>query len=294
MRLAILRIAGPVVAAALLVGHAAASPTSTAPRREAGAQASPAAGPTIEPANFVRTIDNPYLPLKPGTTFVYEGTKEGQPQGDEVQVTHETKTILGVDCVVVRDRVTAEGKLLEDTRDWYAQDKDGNVWYFGEDSKSYENGKISTEGSWEAGVDGAQPGIIMPAQPKVGDSYRQEYYAGVAEDMAEVLSLSESVSVRYGSFHDVLLTREWTPLEPDTEENKSYAPGVGMILEVTTKGEKERFELVDVKTAGGEAPAGTPSAGSTSASILVAVSPADDGVAPARTNFPPGNLRLPS
>lgn len=217
--------------------------------------------PVIDPANFVTTIDNPYWPLQPGTTFVYEGIKEGKKQRNEVTVTAETKTILGVQCVVVHDQVTVNGELIEDTLDWYAQDKDSNVWYFGEDSKRYEKGKVaSTEGSWEAGVDGAQPGIIMPGTPKVGDAYRQEYYAGEAEDMAEILQIGGSVTVAYGTFDDVLVTKEWSALEPDVIEHKTYAPGVGNILAQSLQGEQERFELVDVQTSGAGTPAATPGA----------------------------------
>jgi hypothetical protein len=187
--------------------------------------------------------------LKPGTTFVYEGKTKDATEGDVVAVTSDTKNIMGVECVVVNDRVTEDGKLTEKTYDWYAQDKEGNVWYFGEDSKEYENGKVvSTKGSWQAGLDGAKPGIIMPADPKVGETYRQEYYKGKAEDMAKVLSLDESATVPYGSFDHVLMTNEWTPLEPNIAEHKYYAAGVGNILEVAVKGPQERLELVDVKT----------------------------------------------
>jgi hypothetical protein len=164
-------------------------------------------------------------------------------------VTHSTKQIMGIKCVVVDDRVWAHGKLSEKTFDWYAQDKKGNVWYFGENSKEYKkNGKVSTEGSWEAGKDGAKPGIIMPADPKVGKTYRQEYYEGKAEDMARALKLDGSATVPYGSFNHVLVTNEWTPLEPSVAEHKYYAPGVGNIMEVAVKGPMERLELVDVKT----------------------------------------------
>ena len=135
-----------------------------------------------------------------------------------------------------------DGNLTEKTFDYYAQDKKGNVWYFGEDTKEYENGKVvSTKGSWEAGVDGAKPGFIMQADPKVGETYRQEYYEGEAEDMAKVLSLSESVTVPYGSFDQVLVTKEWTPLEPGLVEHKYYAPGVGPL------GNPGDLALIDVK-----------------------------------------------
>jgi hypothetical protein len=193
--------------------------------------------PHIDPADFTTTIDNEYFPLKPGTTFVYEGGAER----DEFAVTSDTKRVMGVECVVIVDKAWEEGKLVERTYDWHAQDKEGNVWYFGEDTKEYENGKVvSTKGSWEAGVDGAKPGIIMPADPKVGETYRQEYYKGEAEDMAKVLDLNESVTVPYGSFDHVLETKEWTPLEPGYVEHKYYAPGVGFVY-------GGGLELIDVK-----------------------------------------------
>jgi hypothetical protein len=188
------------------------------------------------------------LTLTPGTTFVYEGTKDGESQRDEVVVTQRTKVILGVTCAVVSDVATHDGKPLEATEDWYAQDKDGNVWYFGEDTKEYdEHGKVaSTEGSWEAGVDGAQPGIVMPAHPQVTDSYRQEFYQGHAEDMFWVLSLSQKIAVPYGSYRGALLTMEWTRLEPKVIDQKYYVAGVGLILETSASGPRERTQLVSV------------------------------------------------
>jgi hypothetical protein len=204
--------------------------------------------PIINSADFVAKVDNPYFPLKPGTTFIYQGETEDGIERNEIVVTDQTKNILGITTIVVWDRVWLEGELIEETYDWYAQDKDGNVWYFGEDSKEYENGKVlSAKGSWEAGVDGAKPGIIMKANPQIGDSYRQEYYKGEAEDMADVLSLNESVSVPYGSFENCLKTKDWTPLEPDVVEHKYYALGVGVVLEVMVKGETQRVELVDIR-----------------------------------------------
>jgi hypothetical protein len=196
--------------------------------------------PTIDPANFAAKIDNQHFPLEPGTTFIYEGQEEGSAQRTEVYISHKTKEILGVTCVEVSDNVSLDGTLVEATLDWYAQDKDGNVWYFGEDSKEYENGQVvSTAGSWEAGLDGAKPGIVMEAAPKIGDSYRQEYYKGEAEDMADVLSLNESTTVRYGSFNNCLKTKDYTALEPGVAENKYFAPGVGNILTVMIEGGSE-------------------------------------------------------
>lgn len=206
-------------------------------------------GPVIDPANFVTAIDNPYLPLTPGTVFIYEGKTDTGNEHIEVEVTSDTKVIQGVTCVVVRDTVTVDGAMEEQTFDWYAQDNAGNVWYFGEDSKSYENGKfVSTEGSWEAGVDGALPGIVMQANPTIGDIYRQEYYKGEAEDMAEVLSLTETASVPYGSYTDLLMTKEWSPLEPSVIENKYYAPGLGLVLEANAQGGSGKIELISVAT----------------------------------------------
>src|SRR5215211_74676 len=204
--------------------------------------------PHIDPANFTTKIDNEYFPLKPGTTFVYEGKMEGAAERDEMAVTHDTKRVMGVECVVASDRVTEDGKLIEQTYDWYAQDKEGNVWYFGERVTEYENGKVTGhEGSWESGVDGAEPGIAMPADPKVGQTYRQEHYKGVAEDKARVVRRDGTVKVPYGSFDHVLVTDEWTPLERGVVERQYYVAGVGDIIEATVKGQPERIELVDVK-----------------------------------------------
>jgi hypothetical protein len=194
--------------------------------------------PKIDPADFTTTVDNEYFPMKPGTIFLYKGGTER----DQMTVTHRTKKVMGVECVVVDDRAWQGDQLVEQTYDWFTQDKKGNVWYFGEATKEYDNGEVvSTKGSWEAGVDGAKPGIIMQADPKVGQSYRQEYYKGEAEDMARVLSLNESVTVTYGTFDHVIETKEWTPLEPGYSEKKYYAPGVGPL------GNPRDLALVDVK-----------------------------------------------
>ena len=204
--------------------------------------------PHIDPADFTTKIDNEYFPLEPGTTFVYEGRMEGATERDEMAVTHDTRRVMGVECVVASDMVTENGKLIEQTYDWYAQDNKGNVWYFGEHVTEYKNGKVTGhEGSWESGVDGAKPGIAIQAHPKVGDTYRQEYYKGVAEDRAKVLSLNKSATVPYGSFDHVLMTEEWTPLEPNVVERQYYVAGVGDIIESTVKGPPERIELVAVK-----------------------------------------------
>jgi hypothetical protein len=203
----------------------------------------------LDPGNFVSVIDNPYFPLEPGTTFIYRGESEGTSTRDVMEVTYDTKVILGVTTTVVHDQAFEEGVLVEDTLDWYAQDKAGNVWYFGEDTRELdENGNvISTEGSWEAGVNGAEPGIIMLADPKKGDKYQQEFAADVAEDMAQVIGFEDGVCVRYGCFDNVLVTKEWTPLEHGVVENKFYAPGVGFIYSEMVKGGDEFSELVRVR-----------------------------------------------
>ncbi len=187
------------------------------------------------------------MPLKPGTVFTYDGTSPDGPYKVVLTVTSDTKVVAGVTCVVVHDQVTMDGQVTEDTFDWYTQDKAGNVWYFGEDTKELENGKvISTAGSWEAGVDGAQPGIIMEADPQVGDSYKQEYLKGEAEDMAEVTALDDKVTVPYGSFQNCLRTRETTPLEPTVAEEKQYAPSVGNVKTRVVRGGSEVEVLVSV------------------------------------------------
>ena len=226
---------------------------SISPSASPTIQIPPLRGPydwTIDAANFVSTVDNPYFPLVPGTVLVYEGTSDGEREVVTIHVTHETKQILDVTCIVVRDTVKVAGELREDTFDWYAQDVDGNVWYMGEDTKEYENGKVSsTEGSWEAGVNDALPGVIMPAHPEVGLAYTQEHYAGEAEDKGKIVALGESVTVPFGSFGDVVVTEDWTPLEPAVRERKSYAPGVGVVFEEIVRGGDEVLRLVEVRPA---------------------------------------------
>lgn len=204
--------------------------------------------PVIDPANFVAVIDNPYMPLKPGTTYIYEGQTEKGFEHIEVVVQTSTKSIMGVNCVVVLDTVTVDDQLEEQTMDWYAQDKQGNVWYFGEDSKDYKDGKVvSTKGSWEAGVDGAQPGIVMQARPVVSQTYRQEYYKGEAEDWATVLSLTETVSIPIGSYTDVLMTNEWAGLDnPPVYEHKYYTKGIGFLMTKYVEGGFE-LKLIEIR-----------------------------------------------
>jgi hypothetical protein len=204
--------------------------------------------PTIDPAHFVATIDNTLFPLVPGTTLVYEGHTPDGLEHDEFAVTHNTRVILGVTCTEVHDTVTTNGLLTEDTLDWFAQDTTGNVWYFGEATHELTDGLITTiDGTFMGGVDGAQPGIVMEAHPEIGDFYRQEFDLGNAEDFAEVVGLSDSVTVPFGSFANCLNTRETTPLEPDLHEHKFYAAGIGNVLE-TDEDTGARTELVQVKT----------------------------------------------
>jgi hypothetical protein len=199
------------------------------------------------PSDFVTRIDNKYFPLRPGTTFLFRGTQEGKARRVSVFVTHKTKTILGIRAVVVLDQVFVDGKREEKTFDWYAQDKHGNVWYLGEDSSDFVNGKwVRSDGSWETGVKGAKAGIVMKANPSVGDVYRQEYYAGHAEDMAKVLSRNKSVSVPYGSFEHALETSEWTPLERGVLEHKYYVKGIGNVRTIMVKGGSEEEHLVSI------------------------------------------------
>ncbi len=191
------------------------------------------------PRGFSARVDNPWFPLTPGTRYTYAGVKDGKPTRELLAVTHRLKTIQGAPCVVVSDRLWVQGRLEERTTDWYAQDSQGNVWYFGEDTAELDrNGKVtSTEGTWQAGVDGAQPGILMPARPRVGASGRQEYYKGHAEDHFRVIGIAGSRT---------LLTEEWTPLEPGVLDHKLYVRGIGTAMELTVKGGNERNELLSM------------------------------------------------
>jgi hypothetical protein len=223
---------------------AADSSSSTTATTAAGSGGSTAA---IDPADFSTTVDHPYFPLEPGSSLIYEGSSEDGATRVTVTVLFETKVVMGVECRVVLDEVIVVDELRESTRDWYAQDDDGNVWYFGEDTKEYEDGEVtSTAGSWEAGVDGAVPGIIMKADPAVGDVYQQEYLAGEAEDMAEGLEVDATVQVPYGSFDSVVKTKDWTPLEPGVVEEKYYAPGMGLVLTKQVEGGSEWERLIDL------------------------------------------------
>jgi hypothetical protein len=204
--------------------------------------------PAINPANFSTTIDNPYFPLKPGTTFIYEGDTADGRERDEFAVTRRTHTFLGVKCVEVHDKVTLDGVVTEDTLDWFAQDKAGNVWYFGEESKQIDDGIIvGIEGSWQAGVDEAKPGIIMKALPKLGDNYRQEYKISDAEDNAEVVATGQTINVHGKTYNNVLVTHEFSGLEPSANERKFYAPNVGNVLVIDDE-TGDRSELIKITT----------------------------------------------
>lgn len=198
--------------------------------------------PEIDPGAFVASIDNPLYPLIPGTIFTYVADAETV----IVTVTDDTREILGVTCTVVHDVASADGEVIENTYDWFAQDTAGAVWYFGEYTEEIENGEVvDTAGSWEAGVDGAKPGIIIPAHPIVGMVYRQEYYACEAEDKGEILALNATATVPFGTFSGCLKTRDFTPLEPDVNEHKFYAPGTGLVLAMNANG-TGREELVSI------------------------------------------------
>jgi hypothetical protein len=220
-----------VLAAVCCAPQDATAPTSTniaatdiAATSESGLPAFPG------PDGFVRRVDNPLFPLPLGTRFIYEGLEEDEPMRDIIDVTTREKTILGVKVVVVLDRVFIAGDLAERTLDYFAQDTRGNVWYLGEDTKEFENGKVvSTAGSFEAGKNGAKAGIVMRAHPKLGQTTQQEDAPGVAEDQSTVVSLDETVATPYRTFHHCIKTKDFTPLEPGALEVKFYCRGVGFV-----------------------------------------------------------------
>jgi hypothetical protein len=240
--------ASALLAAALVGGLALARGGSR--RSESPAAVTDPYSPTIDRANFVNAVDNPWFPLRPGTTLRYHGVAENgrTPQVDVATVLARKQRVLGVDCTVVRDTVTSGGRPVERTYDWYAQDRQGNVWYFGEDSRNFKHGRyVKGHDSWESGVDGAKPGIIMEGSPQRGDTYRQEYYVGHAEDQARVLGSGGRVRTPYRTFPTTLATVERSRLEPGARERKFYAAGVGEIESKVVRGDHERFALVAVR-----------------------------------------------
>jgi len=192
----------------------------------------------IDPTAFTGVVGNPYMPLPPGGRRVYEAaSSDGEVERTVVEVLDGTRTMMGIEAVVVHDVVDVDGDVIEDTYDWFAQDAHGNVWYLGEDTTAYEDGVAGTEGSWEAGVGGALPGVVMWGDPAAASGgCRQEYLAGEAEDMGEVIATSGTASTPAGDFDDVIVTRDWTPLEPEAIEEKTHARGVGLVTESETVG----------------------------------------------------------
>jgi hypothetical protein len=236
-----------------LAGWAAIAAAIAATALAIGALTADAGGPgkyrpAIHPAAFSTTVDNPYMPWKPGTVFRYRGGTGHGAELDVVRVTRRTRVAMGVRSIVVKDFSRLDGKPEELTYDYYAQDRRGNVWYFGEDSSDYHHGHwVRSDGSWLAGIDGAKPGIVMEAHPKAGDRYRQEQYRGHAEDRASVLGDGGPISVPYRRFAHTLETREHSPLEPKVAEHKYYARGIGDVKDVTTRGGNDHAELVSVQ-----------------------------------------------
>jgi hypothetical protein len=201
------------------------------------------------PSTFSARVDNPWYPLRPGSVYIYQGAKDGKRSRDVLTVTHSTRKVDGVPCVVVEDRLYLDGVLEERTTEWYSEDVHGNVWYFGEDTAELDtHGHVTTtSGSWQAGVQGARPGVFMYARPRVGQAGRQELLEGQAEDRFQVVSLHASVRVPFVSSRDGLLTKEWTPLEPGVLDHKVYVRGIGDVLELTVQGGNERAALVSFR-----------------------------------------------
>jgi hypothetical protein len=244
------------IAGTLTVAAAAASAMPPAETGAPGAGPSRPSGrscqaggyePVLKPADFTKTVRNPYFPLPVGRTLIYRGIKDGKTQVDRVHVTSHRKVIEGISSVAVTDVATHKGKLLEKTTDWYAQDKRGTVWYLGERTAEYlPNGKVDRSGSWLAGVRDAEPGIVMQAHPQVPRSYRQECLPGQAEDMAWTVVSGGRFTVGSATFANVLTSLEFTRLEPSVIDKKVYAPGVGIVEERAMSGPKETAVLVRI------------------------------------------------
>ena len=198
----------------------------------------------LDPADFVEGINHSFFPMAVGSAWVFEAETEDGLERIEVEVLNDTRTVLGIECTIVRDTVYMDGDMIEDTWDWYAQDIYGNVWYMGEDTAEYENGVLlNHNGAWDPDKDGSLPGIYMWGNPIVGTTYRQEYLKGEAEDWGTVMSLGNTVTIGYGTYNDVLITKDFIPGEPDGSALKYYAPGIGVILE---EEEDERVELIEM------------------------------------------------
>jgi hypothetical protein len=237
---------GVVLAAAVALGIVLAANAGTS---SAGSGFPRGSEPVnLDPADFSANIDNPRWPMTVGSRWVYRvvDTSDGSVQRDVIKVTNRTKMIAdGIEARVVSDIVTDHGQPTEVTKDWYAQDSDGNVWYFGENTVEYKHGKPTDNGTWEAGVDGNMPGVALPADPKVGMSYREEYSKGVAEDQSRVLALDEQAQVPAGHYKDVLMTEDFSPIEPNVSEIKFYAKGSGQaVLAVDVSGGSDMEQLV--------------------------------------------------
>jgi hypothetical protein len=220
------------------------SPAATTPTRAPSASLAPDLIPLPPPGHFVRHVTNRYLPWKPGTRWIYRGFGSEGHERDVVVVMERTKLIEGIKATVVRDVVRHKGHLIERTFDWYAQDRRGRVWYLGENTHAYEDGQVSTEGSWMTGVDGARAGVVMFPHPRIGRVYWQEFYRDHAEDQGKVLDLSTQVSVIAGHYDHVRMTEDTSPLEPRVNEYKFYARGVGVVFELDVSPEQGRVELV--------------------------------------------------
>jgi len=244
LALVALTLAGLVVAAAAGCGSTGTGLSTSGERWSR---------PVIDPANFVAAVDNPYLPLVPGTTLVYRGVmKNGTtPQVDTFAVTRRTRQVMGVGCTVVRDTVTSRGRPVERTYDWFAQDRQGNVWYMGEETQELKHGQFGKMiDSGPAGKNGAQPGIMMEAVPGTGDQYWQFHWPGHALDKAAVLAQGRRVTVPYRSFSNALLTEERSPLEPGVRDRKWSVPGLGYVKERAATGTREQIRLVSVTRSG--------------------------------------------
>jgi hypothetical protein len=240
-------LAGLAAAAAVALGASQAGAAATAKGSQTiRSGAGPGWPRTLHPSDFVPRVDNPWFPLKPGSSWHYRGVDDGGPFTDNMRVTHRTKTILGVSVTVVHDEVLRHGNVRENTYDFYAQDRHGNVWYFGENTKELDrHGHVtSREGSFRAGRDGARPGVLFPGDPRVGQTARQEYYKGHAEDHFKILKVGTRVSTPYVSSRHAVETKEWSPLEPNVVDHKYYVRGVGDVKEVAVKGPTERLRLV--------------------------------------------------